>query len=316
MSDDKMYTPEDVANILKISRFTVYQMIKRGELTSCQVGRRIRIEATDLDRYLQSVKNGPPVLTPALMPVSSDSVSRTLVQPKDCLIICGQDVVLDILTKYLERQLPQCSFLRQYLGSIPGLFALYQGAAHLATAHLWDGDTGEYNISYVRKILPGQRLLIYNLVHRWEGFYVAKGNPQSIQTWTDLARPNIRLINRECGAGARVLLDEQLRKLNIECQHVNGYENEEPSHLSVASCVARGEADVGVGIEKAALQVPNIDFIPLQKERYDLIFRKSDLNRPQFQELLSILISSGFKNEISGMGGYDVTQMGLLMGEV
>ncbi len=312
MVDAKVYTPEDVANILRISRFTVYQMIKRGELISCQVGRRIRIEAAELERYIQSVKkNNPPILTQ----VTTDSPLSSLMNPKDGLIICGQDVVLDVLTKYLERRLPQFRFLRQYLGSIPALFALYQGAANLVTAHLWDGDTGEYNIPYIKKILPGQRLLIYNLVYRWEGFYVAKDNPKSIHTWADLGKPGIRLVNRECGAGARVLLDEQLRKLNIAQHLIKGYENEESSHLSVASCVARGEADVGVGIEKVALQVPKIDFIPLQKERYDLIFRKSDLDRPQFQGLLSALSSTAFQKEISGMDGYDVSQMGQLMGE-
>ncbi len=319
MADNQIYTPEEVANILKISRFTVYQMIKRGEMPSCQVGRRIRIEAADLERYIQSVKSDTPALIQNLSPIvrnTADIASRSAIGLKDGLIICGQDVVLDVLTKYLERKLPHLRFLRQYLGSIPALFALYQGTANLATAHLWDGDTGEYNISYVKKILPGQRLLIYNLVHRMEGFYVAKGNPKSIQSWADLTQSGVRMVNRECGAGARVLLDEQLRNLNISSTQITGYNNEEPSHLSVASCVARGEADVGVGIEKVALQVPKIDFIPLQKERYDLIFRKNDLNLPQFQELIAVINSASFKNEISGMGGYDITQMGQLMGEI
>jgi putative molybdopterin biosynthesis protein len=311
MAEEKIYTPEDVANILKISRFTVYEMIKRGELTSCKVGRRVRVEAVDLERYIQKVKGNPPLLAQV-----STEAARTFASPQDGLIICGQDTVLDILTRYLEKQLPQFRFLRQYLGSIPGLLALYQGTANLVTAHLWDGDTGEYNISYIRRIIPGHRVVIYNLVHRLEGFYVSKGNPKSIQTWADLTKPGIRLVNRECGAGARVLLDEQLRKLKIEHRSINGYDREETSHLSVASCVARGEADVGLGMENAAMQVRNIDFIPLQKERYDIIFRKDDLPRPQFQTLLSILRSNTFKNEVSGMGGYDVEQMGQMMGEV
>src|SRR5690606_15950695 len=100
-----------------------------------------RIEASDLERYIESVKNGASVF----IPTTSGVASQSMANPKDGLIICGQDVVLDVLTKYLERQLPQFCFLRQYLGSIPALFALYQGAANLATAHLWDGDTGEYN---------------------------------------------------------------------------------------------------------------------------------------------------------------------------
>ncbi|HBE77115.1 MAG TPA: excisionase [Firmicutes bacterium] len=311
MSDESSYTPEEVAKILKISRFTVYELIKRGELTAYHIGRKVRVEPADLDRYKQNAKGCPPALTQATV-----KATQSLANLDEGLIICGQDMVLDILTRQLQAELPQLRFLRHYIGSIPGLLELYQGSANLVTAHLWDGDNGEYNTPYVRRLLPGQRTIIYNLLYRFEGFYVAKGNPKAINSWNDLTRSDVRFVNRECGSGARVLLDEQLRKLDIETASVQGYGHEETSHLAVASFVARGEADVGLGTEKGALQVESVDFIPLHKERYDLVMRKEDAAKPHFQKVIAILRSTAFRNEVAGLGGYDISDMGKLMAEL
>ncbi|MBP2639262.1 MAG: excise: binding domain, excisionase family [Firmicutes bacterium] len=303
------YTPEEVATILKISRFTVYEMIKRGDLTAYRIGRKMRIEAPDLEAYIKKSKGQ--------FPSQQHSQPAAITPPasQEALIICGQDIILDILTRHLEKEMPQIRFLRNYIGSIDGLLALYRGAANVVTTHLWDSDTDTYNVPYVRRLLPGHKTLIINLVYRIEGFYVAKGNPKNIAAWQDLARQDVRFVNRERGSGARVLVDEQLRIQHIDHAEVNGYNHEEASHLAVASCVARGDADVGVGIEKAALQVSAIDFIPLKKERYDLVIRKEDAERPQFKAMLSILQSQAFRNEIAGMGGYDLSQTGKIMAE-
>jgi len=303
------YTPEEVATILKISRFTVYEMIKRGDLTAYRIGRKMRIEAPDLEAYIKKSKGQ--------FPSQQHSQPAAITPPasQEALIICGQDIILDILTRHLEKEMPQIRFLRNYIGSIDGLLALYRGAANVVTTHLWDSDTDTYNVPYVRRLLPGHKTLIINLVYRTEGFYVAKGNPKNIAAWQDLARQDVRFVNRERGSGARVLVDEQLRIQHIDHAEVNGYNHEEASHLAVASCVARGDADVGVGIEKAALQVSAIDFIPLKKERYDLVIRKEDAERPQFKAMLSILQSQAFRNEIAGMGGYDLSQTGKIMAE-
>jgi putative molybdopterin biosynthesis protein len=148
-----------------------------------------------------------------------------------------------------------------------------------------------------------------------EGFYVSKGNPKDVKDWQDLERPDIVFVNRERGAGARVLLDEKINKLKIDRGSINGYNHEEMSHLAVASCVARGEADVGIGTEKAAIQVNGIEFIPMHRERYDLVIKKEDFIKPHFQELIAVIRSDAFRNEISGMGGYDVSHMGELIAE-
>ncbi len=304
------YTPEEIAKILKISRFTVYEMIKRGDLPAYRIGRKVRVEAPDLEIYIKNSK----AHSPAAQPEPTMPVQNPLAEQSG-LIICGQDVILDSLTRHVKKELPHIRVLRNYIGSIDGLLALYHGTANVVTTHLWDSDTDTYNVPYVRRLLPGHRALIINLTYRTEGLYVAKGNPKDITTWQDLAKPSVRFVNRERGSGARVLLDEKLRILNIDHKDIIGYEHEEMSHLAVASCVARGEADVGLGAEKAALQVKELDFVPLQKERYDLVIRKEDADKSQFKTLLSVLKSNAFRNEVLGMGGYDLTHTGDIMGE-
>ena len=310
MSDTTSYTPEEVAQILKISRFTVYEMIKRGDLAAYRIGRKVRVEAPDLERFIQTSKGAKPAF-----PTVSPQGENPLVK-RDSLVICGQDVILDILTRHIERTTPNTRFLRNYVGSIDGLISLYRGTADAVTAHLWDSDSDTYNTPYVRRLLPGHHTIVINLVYRTAGLYVAKGNPKNITDWKDLTRSNVRFVNRERGSGARVLLDEKLRILNIDYSIIAGYTHEEMSHFAVASVVARGEADVGLGIEKAALQIKELDFIPLQQERYDLIIRKDDATKPEFQALLSAIRSKAFKTEIQGMGGYDLRHTGEIMSEV
>jgi putative molybdopterin biosynthesis protein len=310
MTETVSYTADEVAKILRISRFTVYKMIKRGDLSVYRIGRTMRIEAPELDNYI--IKSKAASFEEQLL---SEKNSEDLSVAQENIILCGQDVILDVLAVHLGKMMPNIRLFRNSMGSIDGLLALYHKTANAVTCHLWDSDSDTYNLSYVRRLLPGHRTLIINLVYRTEGFYVAKGNPKKILTWHDLTKPNISFVNRECGSGARVLLDEQLHSFNINRHDIHGYEQEELSHLAVASYVARGEADVGLGIEKVALQVRNLDFIPLHKERYDLVIRKEDEKKPQFQALFAVLRSSKFYNEISGMGGYDLSHTGQIMAE-
>ena len=312
MTETLSYTPEEVAQILKITRFTVYEMIKRGDLSAYRIGRKMRIEAPDLDAFIRKSKHEGAAASKTPV-ASTPAESPGLIQNE--IVICGQDAVLDILTRHLEKALPQVRILRNYSGSIDGLIALYHAKANVVTTHLWDSDTDTYNTPYVRRLMPGHRTLIINLVYRSEGFYVNKGNPKGIKDWPDLLKPGVRFINRERGSGARVLLDEKLRMFNIDREKIDGYAHEESSHLAVASHVARGEADVGLGIEKAALQVKELDFIPLQQERYDLVIRREDAGKPPFKALLNVLQSQAFHNELRGMGGYDLTHTGEIMAE-
>lgn len=311
MTDPLSYSPEEIGKLLKISKGTVYELLKRGEIPSYRVGKKIRIAQSDLQVYMHAA--GPAVKS-AIAPIQK-SVERLIIENQG-LIICGQDIVLDILTRYLEKQNSMLRSLRSYVGSIDGLMALYKGTASITATHLWDGETGEYNIPYVRRYLPGQRTVVVNLVYRNIGFYVAPGNPLKILDWPDLLKSGASMINRDKGSGTRVLLDEQLRNLNIDGRDIKGYENEEMSHLAVASAVARGLADVGIGTEKAASQVREVEFVHMKKERYDLVMYRNDLEKSNFQTVLAILRSVEFREEVEGMGGYDVSRMGEIVGEL
>ena len=313
-------TPAEVAEILKISKYTVYEMVKRGELPAYRVGKKIRVDSHDLQKYIDKGKGNEHAPDEHFVPSPASLLESPLLAVENTrepgLIICGQDLSLDILGRYLEHHPAGMRAYRQNLGSFAGMLALYQDRADLAAIHLWDSDSNSYNIPYVRRLLPGIPAVIIHLGCRMQGFYVARGNPKHIKQWEDLIRPGIRFINREAGSGTRVLIDEQFRVLGINRQLVKGYENLEFSHLAVASAVSRGIVDVGVGNEKASMQVRDIDFIPLRQERYELVIKKEDINRTPVQAVLEILKSPAFKNELQGLGDYDLSEIGKIVAEI
>ncbi len=317
MDDNLALTPQEVADRLKIAKNTVYELIKRGELNAYRVGKKVRVDVKDVDEYknrTKSMKSSSPLSIPQDATRLNRFTGEELPGHSN-FVICGQDVLLDILSRYLQLHPKGIPALRSYVGSYNGLYALYQGNVQMATAHLWDGDTGQYNIPFVRRMLPGIPAVIIHLACRLQGFYVAKGNPKGIKGWEDLRRKDIAIINREKGSGTRVLLDEHLRKLGIPSKSIKGYERESTSHLAIASTVARGGADIGIGNEKSGLQVKGIDFIPLQTERYELVIKKEDLEKAPFQAILEILRSQELRMELEGIGGYDLEEIGRIVAE-
>jgi putative molybdopterin biosynthesis protein len=198
------------------------------------------------------------------------------------------------------------------VGSQGGLVALRRGEAHLAGSHLLDPNTGEYNISYIRQYLPGIPVKLVALVRREQGLLVKRGNPKGIKDLQDLTRSEIRYVNRQRGAGTRVLLDYHLKSLAIDSERIVGYTQEEYTHLGVAAAVVSGRADCGLGIAAAA-QALDLDFIPLFQERYDLVmpemFAQSDLLAPVFE----LLKDAQFRKAVSQLTGYDVTVMGTII---
>ncbi|MEI7027444.1 helix-turn-helix transcriptional regulator [Paenibacillus sp. y28] len=316
MSSDISYTTEEIAKLLKISKLTVYDLIKKGELPSYRVGKQMRVDASDLEAYKQRAKSKQSALTPAVSDVSRptpDPAVPPSVSEARHVVITGQDLSLDILAKHMEKQLPGLRPLRAYVGSMDSLISMYQGKSDIVSTHLLDGDTGEYNIPYIRKLLVGSSYVVVNLLSRQAGLYVQKGNPRGIHGWADLQQPGLRIMNREKGAGARVLLDEQLRLHHMEPSALDGYLYEESTHLAVAGKVASGEADAGVGIEKAALLVGGVDFIPLIQERYDLVMLKKPENLTWIQGVIEILQSEAFQGELRAIQGYDLSLTGRVL---
>ncbi len=319
MSDNISYTPQEVANILKISKSTVYELMRRKELNAYRVGKKLRVDQADVENYKNKTKETP-TSAPQFAPSYPSAPLRGLVaydteaaEAGRSFIISGQDVLLDILSRYLSAHPLGVRALRSYEGSYNALYALYQEQIQIATAHMWDGKTGQYNTPYVERMLPGLPAVIVRLASRMQGFYVQKGNPKNIKGWEDLKRTDLTLVNREKGSGTRILLDEHLKLLGISPKNIPGYTRECQTHLAVASTVARGGADLGMGNEKANLQVQGIDFIPLQKEQYDMIFRKEDMDRPPFQAIMEIIQAEAFRLEIEGIGGYDLSEMGKII---
>lgn len=311
-------TPLEVAEILKITKNTVYELIKRGELPAYKVGKKLRIDKEDIENYINSQKGTTSSVNKPQkkeISVNEPDTDNEINSNDKNIIICGQDMILDILGRNLETSLPSVKSYRSYMGSYNGLFNLYNNKVSITSAHLWDWETSEYNVSFVKKLLPGIPCVIVNLAYRMQGFYVQKGNPKNIKGWEDLNREDLSYINRERGCGVRVLLDGKLREFNIPSSSVNGYNYEESSHLSVASSIARGKGDFGLGIEKVAKQIDNIDFIPLQKERYDLVIKKENLESPAYKEILNIINSYDFKGELEGLGGYDLKDTGKIISE-
>jgi putative molybdopterin biosynthesis protein len=205
MKETQAFTPEEVSQILKITKYTVYEMVKRGELPAYRVGNKIRIDPRDLEAYMNQGKkseagNLSTTQFEQPLPLKMPGL-ETAPQKTGGILICGQDILLDILARYVENHPQGCRVLRQNVGSFAGLLALYQGRADMAAVHLWDGDTGSYNTPYVRHFLPGIPTVIIHLACRMQGFYVAKGNPKNIQGWDDLKRDDLVYINREPGCG-------------------------------------------------------------------------------------------------------------------
>ena len=193
--------------------------------------------------------------------------------------------------------------------------AVKRGEAHLAGSHLLDEETGEYNVPFIKKYLAGVPLILVNLAYREQGLLVPRGNPLGIKGFKDLARSEVKFINRQRGAGTRLLTDMHLRKLEIASDQVNGYGREEYTHMNVAQAVVSGTADTGLAI-RAAARALDLDFIPVARERYDLIIPKAYIDDNKVQALLeAVRDNQEFRSEVQGLGGYDLCDCGRVMYE-
>ncbi|MGH7405943.1 MAG: molybdopterin biosynthesis protein, partial [Candidatus Methylomirabilales bacterium] len=228
---------------------------------------------------------------------------------KTIVAIGSHDLTLDLLASLLRRSHPDLHLSSTNVGSLAGLLALKRAEAHMAGSHLLDEETGEYNLPYVARLLPGEKVVVLTLVHRDQGLILPKGNPKGITTLLDLVREGVAFVNRQKGAGTRILLDYRLKQLGIDPTRITGYEREEYTHLAVAAAVKAGVADVGLGILGAARAL-DLDFIPLLKERYDLIIPEPHYRDPLLTPLLDLITSEGFKQEVEALGGYDTSETG------
>ena len=259
-----------------------------------------------IPRLSEGVEAGTQVTVNLLRPL--EAIEHTIVATG------SHDLVLDLIASELTGT-GGVSFASSNVGSLGGLRAIDRGEAHLAGTHLLDEESGEYNVSFLRRYVRNQCVVLVNLVHRVQGFIIPKGNPASIESLNDLAREDIVFVNRQRGSGTRVLLDYKLVAAGIDTQQVAGYEREEYTHLAVAAAVAGGRANVGLGILSAARAI-GMDFIPLFDERYDLAIPEDIYDSKLLAPMLQLIQSSDFRVKVEELGGYDAGQMGEVIARI
>ena len=227
-----------------------------------------------------------------------DAVERTIVA------IGSHDPVLDLAASLLRARDPLQTLVSGTVGSLGGLVALRDGLCHFSGCHLLDPATGEYTLPWIERVLPGHDVEVVRLVHREQGLIVAAGNPLGVAGLGDL--PRLRYVNRQRGAGTRVLLDHELERAGIDHAAVDGYEREEPTHLAVAAAVAAGRADTGLGV-MAAARAFGLGFVPVAREPFDLVMRPGEA---AVAPLLALMEEQEFRAQVDAMGGYSTAETG------
>ncbi|WHY76754.1 helix-turn-helix transcriptional regulator [Neobacillus sp. WH10] len=302
--DEKAYTPDEVAQIFQISKHTVYELIKRGELQAFKIGNKMRIEHAELERFKENMK----------APAKKSSVEQTspVINTNMPIRLSGSH---DFLVEHFTKQAAQALHLQiqpSFIGSLEGLMMLYRGQSDIAAIHLLDPTSQEYNLPFIHQLFVYESIMVVRLAVREQGFIVAKGNSKSILDFSDLTRKDVQFINRQKGSGTRFLLDSKLASYGIAPSKINGYGNEEWNHLSAASYIARGIADVTFGIHSAASHL-GLDFVPVAKEQFDLVFRFTDENKQSLTELIQYLQSDLFKNSLIDLEGYSIQDLGKII---
>ncbi|MEA3337040.1 MAG: molybdopterin biosynthesis protein [Chloroflexota bacterium] len=240
---------------------------------------------------------------------SPESIRNTIVS------IGSHDLTLDVLADQLRRNRPELTLASSNVGSYGGLLALQRNEAHFAGSHLLDAETGEYNIKFIRELLPTRQMILLRFVGRVQGLIVQPENPKEITSLADLARADVSFVNRQRGAGTRVLLDYQLKQLGIKRRQIQGYERPEFTHLAVAAAVQSGTADCGLGI-RAAASALRLGFVPLFNERYDLVIPAEYYDSELLEPLMAVIRSAEFSGTVEALGGYDTAGIGEVIAEL
>lgn len=250
---------------------------------------------------------------------AGDEVTVTLyhspeILERTILAIGSHDLTLDLMSQYLAEREPPRRLASANAGSLGGLMALRRGEAHLAGSHLLDPETGDYNLPYIARYLPETPVVVVTLTRREQGFIVAAGNPKGITAVADLARPEVTLVNRQRGAGTRLLLDYLLAQQGMASADLRGYDREEVTHLAVAVAVATGQADCGLGV-RAAAEALGLDFAPVGWERYDLVIPRVYWESALLAPLRALLADPAFRAAVGALPGYDPAAMGTLVAQ-
>jgi putative molybdopterin biosynthesis protein len=259
-------------------------------------------------QYLQG--NSPNKLSSEYVEVNKDMPANHVFR-----FIGSHDLVIELLLEFVNHSASPFEIKTYFKGSLEGLIALFHREAEITGIHLWDEISKEYNLPFIKHLLPSEALTVVNIVQRVQGWIVPAGNPYNIHSWEDIKNKEIKFVNRQRGSGTRLRLDQYLLENEIPSNQIQGYANEEQTHLGVALKIANGEANAGIGIQVAAQRM-GLGFVPLFKERYDLVILQSTTNRPEWQQILAILNSPAFHRAIEQQSGYDASLTGKVVLEI
>jgi molybdate-binding protein len=228
-------------------------------------------------------------------------------EPENRILVAGCDPGIPVLARHARRA--GLDLVVAHRNSSQALALLKRGLIHVAGTHLRDDESGEWNLPAIRRIFPDDSVAVVSFAIWEDGLVVARGNPKSMKGAEDLGRRDVLIVNREAGAGSRMLLDAQLSRHGLKPNRIRGYDRVARGHLAAAWHVATGQADCCIATQAAA-RVFGLDFVPLESERYDFVIRKPHITAPAVQVLLETLTRSGFRRELAGVGGYDMNIAG------
>jgi putative molybdopterin biosynthesis protein len=301
MSEEMMNTKE-VARYLEIHEKQVYALIKTGRMPATRVTGKWIFPKKVIDGWIEA--NAKSGLEQARQ--KSGRISGAL------LASGSNDPVLDVLHTCLRKAHPEFFIFSANTGSTEGLTALEKGYTDIAWSHLLDPETGEYNIPYLEKLVPSVKAVVVNLFFRELGFVIARGNPMRIAGFEDLTREEVRFVNRQAGSGTRLLLDHHLGKAGIPADRISGYDREVFTHIEVGLAILAGEADAGIATA-AVSTLLGLDFIPITRERFDMICDQSVFFQKGVQALMEVLNGDLFRKRVENLGSYDFKSAGRIL---
>ncbi len=297
----------EILRILLAAPATLTQLARTLKRSPAWIRHHIlTLESADLVEVSEIRKTGK--VTEKFYRAKADALLlQELILPKmkqPAVIFSGShDLALEGIAEALSQHV---TLLSLPVGSLDGLVNLRQGLCQIAGSHLLD-ETGEYNTPFVRRFFPDRLVEIVTLAYRTQGLMLSSGNSKRVRKIADIAKPNVRFVNRNAGSGTRLWLDLELRKLNIPAEKVNGYDKEVKTHSEAAGLIASGKADAALGLQAAARQ-HGLDFIPLFEERYDLVLPRE--NEKLLLPLLDYLQTAAFRTELSLLTGYNSAHSG------
>lgn len=296
----EMLNTKEVAGYLNINEKQVYRLIKEKKIPATRITGKWTFPRRLIDEWI-------------IESASENIGKKKRRELEDHIVIMGSnDFTIELLSHELSARFPKFSLSFSNLGSIGGLIALGRGSSHIASCHLLDPDTGEYNLPYLPRYLPDLETTAINLIYRDLGLILKSGNPLDIAGIEDMVRPKIRIINRQEGSGTRIFFDFELKRLGIDPNRINGYEKQVNTHAEVATAVLSGVADVGLGILSAAKML-GLEFIHITRERYDLVIPEENLSAKPVGALLEVIRSQEFRRKVEQMGGYDTRDSGKII---